>query len=132
MISALPPQEHSFTINVKGSSTGEQFQGSFTYARPTLGTNIEIAKTEAFMKGGAALDEDASIITNILATLRHTLIKYPDWWKEAGFGANMYDVNVVLAIMGECNKFEKERLEKINKATESKDEQANRSKKTVS
>jgi hypothetical protein len=122
MITTLPPQEHSFTIDVEGSSSGERFQGSFTYARPTIGISIEISKTEAFLKGGASLDEDADAVTKMLATLRHTLIKYPDWWKQAGFGTKMYDLNVLLEIMAQCNKFEQERQEKMNKALESKDE----------
>jgi len=123
MISVLPPQEHTFTLDLEGTSSGERFQGSFTYARPTIGTSIEISKTEAFLRGGAPLDEDADAVTRMLATLRHTLIKYPDWWKQAGFGAKMYDLNVLLEIMSQCNKFEQERQAKLNKV-ETKDEQA--------
>jgi hypothetical protein len=53
MFSVLPPQEHSFSIDVVGTKSGQTFQGSFTYSRPTLGLSIEIGKTKAHMLGGA-------------------------------------------------------------------------------
>ncbi len=120
MFSVLPPQEHTFTIEVKGTQSGQTFDGSFTYARPTLGVNIQISKTIAFITGGLPLDEDAKAVVEMLATLRHTIIKAPEWWAKSDCGSQLQDLNVIFAIMKECNDFEKKREMK----PEAKDEQA--------
>lgn len=119
MFSVLPPQEHSFTIEVKGTQSGQTFEGSFTYARPTLGINILIGKSKAFITGGLPVDPDTDAVVEMLATLRHTLVKFPDWWKESEFGSKMQDLNVLFEIMKKCNEFEKSREIKA----EAKDEQ---------
>lgn len=120
MFSVLPPQEHTFTIKVKGSSSGQTFEGSFTYARPTLGVSIEIGKTKAHLTGGLPVDEDTDAVANMISALRHTLVKYPDWWKECVYGANLQDLNVLFDLMKHCNDFEKGRTTKAG----AKDEQA--------
>lgn len=119
MFSVLPPQEHTFTIQVTGIRSGQTFEGSFTYARPTLGTNIQIGKTKAFITGGLPVDPDTDAVVEMLSTLRHTLVNYPDWWKDSEFGSKMQDLNVLFEIMSHCNKFENDR----DKKPEAKDEQ---------
>lgn len=120
MFSVLPPQEHTFTIKVTGNKSGQTFEGSFTYSRPTLGVNIQIGKTKAFITGGLPLDADTDAVVEMLATLRHTIVKFPDWWKESDFGSKLLDLNVLFEIMKQCNEFEKNR----DKKPEGKDEQA--------
>lgn len=121
MFSVLPPQEHTFTIQITGTQSGQTFEGSFTYSRPTLGMNVQISKTKAFILGGLPVDDDADAVVDMMATLRHTIVKAPDWWKESDFGAKLMDLNVLFAIMKECNDFEKKRDEKPEAK---KDEQA--------
>lgn len=121
MFSVLPPQEHTFTIDVIGTSSGERFQGSFTYSRPTLGVSIDIGKTKAFITGGLKVDEDTDAVADMLSTLKHTLVKFPEWWKAADFGTRMYDLNVLFEIMSKCNEFERDRSAKL---AGEKDEQA--------
>jgi len=109
MFSVLPPQEHTFTLSVKGSQSGQTFEGSFTYARPTLGVNIQIGKTKAFITGGLPVDADTDAVVELMATLRHTLVKYPEWWKESEFGSKLLDLIVLFELMQKCNEFEKSR-----------------------
>lgn len=120
MFSVLPPQEHTFTVQIKGSQSGQTFEGSFTYARPTLGVNIQIGKTKAFILGGLPVDADTDAVADMMATLRHTLVKFPDWWKESDYGSKLLDLNVLFDLMKQCNDFEKSRDAK----PEAKDEQA--------
>lgn len=125
MFSILPPQEHTFTIDVKGTKSNQQFTGSFTYSRPTLGISIEIGKTKAFITGGLPVDPDTDAVADMLATLKHTLIKAPDWWKESHSGSKLQDLNVIFDIMKKCNDFESGRTEKLAETIEvKKDEQA--------
>lgn len=122
MFAVLPPQEHSFTIKVVGLKSGQVFEGSFVYARPTLGINIQIGKTKAFILGGLPVDDDTDAVADMMATLKHTLIKFPEWWRESDTGARLQDLNVLFALMKECNDFEKARDQK--KPEVKKDEQA--------
>ena len=121
-IKALPPMEHTFTIKTEGSETGKIFEGTFTYKRPNLRTQSEIAKMKARLNEDLKnLDEDTAFLHGILSKLRHTLTNSPDWWKEEDFGYELYDVNVILDIYTECEKFEREWIEKVWGTEESDD-----------
>lgn len=106
-IKSLPSMESTFTLSVKGSETGQMFDGTFTYRRPNLRVKSEIAKTTARLNADLKnLDEDTKFLHNVLATLRHTLVKSPDWWMTADHGYELYDLNVIFEIYKACSKFE--------------------------
>lgn len=114
MITELPSMNHVFTIDLKGSETGRQFQGTFTYKRPNIRMQSEIAKTAAVLNGGIqGVDEDTIFLHGILATLKHTLIESPDWWKKEDYGYELYDMNVILEIYKSIKKFEEEWMNKV-------------------
>lgn len=114
MISSLPSMLHTFTIDLEGSDTRKRFQGTFTYKRPNIRTQAEIAKTTAFLNGGiAGVDEDTLLLHTIIATLKHTIIESPDWWKKEDFGYELYDINIVFDIYKKVRKFEDEWIAKV-------------------
>lgn len=118
-IKALPSMESTFTLDVKGSETNQAFSGTFTYKRPNLKVKSEIAKTKARLNEDLRnLDEDTQLLHEILATLKHTLIKTPDWWQQADYGYDLYDVNVPIEIYKHCQKFEKEFFDLVWKGDE--------------
>ncbi|NIU02219.1 MAG: hypothetical protein GWN01_15355 [Nitrosopumilaceae archaeon] len=103
----LPNMSHVFTVKIKGEETQKQFEGTFKYQRPNLKVDSEIDKTRALLDGGIkGLGEDIRDLHRILATLRHTIVEYPDWWEDCDFGYELYDLNVVLDIYMETKKFE--------------------------
>lgn len=113
-ISTLPSMETTFTIDVKGSDTGQQFQGSFTYRRPNLRAKSNAAKLAARLNEDLKnLDEDTKFIHDVLANLRHSLIETPDWWQKSDFGMNLYDTNVIFDIYKACVEFENQWTEKV-------------------
>jgi hypothetical protein len=113
-IPTLPPMEHTFTIDVRGSDTGQQFQGSFTYKRPNLRAKSNAAKLAARLNEDLKnLDEDTKLLHSILAELRFSLVQYPDWWQKSDFGLELYDVNVVFDIYRACIDFENSWVEKV-------------------
>ncbi len=114
MFEVLPPQEHTFTIQVQGDRSKQTFEGSFTYSRPTLGVNIQIGRTKALITGGLPVDADTDAVADMLATLRHTLVKSPEWWAKSDHGAKLQDLNVLFELMKRCNDFEKSRDEKLD------------------
>ncbi len=121
-IKTLPSMEHTFLVDTKGSETGQAFQGTFVYKRPNFRIKSEIAKMKARLNEDLKnLDEDTSFLHGIVSNLRHTLIKYPDWWSEADFGYELYDVNVILDIYKECKKFEDKWFEEVWGESEKKD-----------
>ena len=124
-IKTLPAMEHVFTVELKGSGTGQAYAGTFKYKRPTIRIKSDIAKTKAILDGGLELDSDMDFIHNVLASLRHTLVEYPEWWtdKDFGFEIDESDLNVVLDIYKECNEFEKQWFDKVwsDKPSETKE-----------
>lgn len=106
-IKKLPAMEHTFTVEIKGSVTGQIFSGTFTYLKPTIRMKSDIAKTRALLDGGLPLDKDTAFLHEVLAELRHTLIDAPPWWIDKDYGFELRDFNVILDIFKECDEFEK-------------------------
>lgn len=118
-IKALPSMEHSFQIKVKGSETGQLFEGTFSYKRPNLRAKSEISKTAAMLDGGLTnLDEDTQLLHGILARLKHTITSSPEWWAKADYGFELYDVNVILEVYKACNEFENKWIDLVWKGEE--------------
>lgn len=127
-LQVLPPMEHTFSIKVTGSETGQIFEGSFTYKRPNLRTRTNIDKQKAILDGGIPnLDEETKLFHEILSKLKYTIINAPEWWVKSDGGLDLYDLNVVLEINAKTNQFEKDWREKVYLG-ENKNESAGESK----
>lgn len=126
-ITHLPNMEHVFTVKIKGSETGQVYEGTFKYKRPTLRIRSEISKTAALLNGGIlGLDEDTAFTHAIFANLKHTLVETPEWWKKADYGFELYDLNVALDIYKQTQEFEKKWMDQVWKE-ESKEKKAKES-----
>ena len=115
-VTALPSFDHTFTVNIEGTDTKQNFTGTFTYRRPNLRAKSEIAKMTARLNEDLKnLDEDVAFLHNVLATLRYSLSPHDNagWWKNSDYGYNLFDVNVVIDIYKECRKFEDEWFNKV-------------------
>lgn len=113
-ISTLPSMEKTFTLDVKGSDTGQQFQGTFTYKRPNLRAKSNAAKLAARLNEDLRnLDEDTKFTHEVLANLRYCLIQTPEWWQKADFGLELYDTNVIFDIYKACVDFENEWTQQV-------------------
>lgn len=113
-ISTLPSMETTFTLNLKGTDTAKQYDGSFTYRRPNRRAKSEAAKLTARLNEDLKnLDEDTKFVHEVLGTLRFTLVESPEWWAKEDYGLNLYDENVIFEIYKVCMKFEREWTEKV-------------------
>jgi hypothetical protein len=129
-IKALPSMEHVFTVSIKGTDTGQVFDGTFRYKRPNIRKNAEISKTAAILNGGiAGLDEDTRLLHDICATLKHTLMEFPEWWEKSDFGYELHDSNVIFDIYKECMKFEGEWRDKVWASEDKKEDEKKEDKK---
>lgn len=112
--STLPPMDHSFEIQVVGRETGLNWVGKFTYKRPTLGARGRIDVYRARLCGDQeALLPEVIEFHEMVAYLRHTLTAYPEWWKDANFGLDLYDGNVVNEVYNRAMEFEATWKEKV-------------------
>ncbi len=129
-IKSLPSMEHTFTVSIKGTDTGQMFDGTFKYKRPNIRKNSEISRTAALLDGGiVGLDEDTRLLHEVAATLKHTLTEFPDWWEKSDFGFELHDSNVLFEIYRECMKFEKDWRDKVWTSEEPKKEDKKAAKK---
>jgi hypothetical protein len=103
----LPSMEHTFSLEVKGSNTGKVWDGKFTYKRPNLRMQSEIAKTAAKLNEDLKnLDEEMQFLHRVLSVLRHTLIDAPKWWIDSMVGLEVYDANVIFELYKQTQDFE--------------------------
>lgn len=108
-IKSMPSMEHTFLVKIKGSDTGQLWEGSFTYKRPNIRIETQIDKTKAILDGGIpGLSADTQFLHEVLSTLKHTLIDYPKWFEDSDFGYELYDANVIFDIFKQIKTFEKE------------------------
>lgn len=121
-IKALPSMEHTFTVDIKGSDTGQQYAGTFTYKRPNIRAKSEIAKMKARLNESLGVDSDTDFIHEMLAYLRYTLIASDNsqWWVAADHGYNLFDLNVIMDIYKEVKKWDAAWMDKVWVADEKK------------
>lgn len=113
-ITALPSMEHTFTVKIEGNDTKQIWEGTFCYKRPNIRIETEIDKTAAILNGGIpGLTEDTVFLHEVLATLKHTLIKYPEWFEKSDYGYELHDSNVIFELYKETRKFEKDWRDKV-------------------
>lgn len=101
----LPSREFTFLVDIKDSE-GIHRYGDFTYSKPTLRVKSEIEKTVSRLSEGLELSEDMRIVHRVLATLRHTIVDFPKWWEEKGFGMEFDDTLVIFDIFTKIQDFE--------------------------
>lgn len=132
MYSSLPKREKTISIDIVGETTGEHFKDDFV-----VHTVLNMASRHALELEKSRLLGDSlnptRMLSNIsisLATVRHHIIKAPDWWTELGAGSLILDENVILDIYDKIVEAEREWRESIKKkAEDSKKEQEAEDKK---
>jgi len=110
----LPPNEHTFTINVVGEVTKQTSHGSFTCRRVlNLGQRAEADLVEARMNQGLKEIRPATqTLHYVLSQLYVRITKAPAWWinsflpEEGVPGKTLMDLNVISAIFAECMQAE--------------------------
>jgi hypothetical protein len=110
----MPNMEHRFKLQAIGEETGMNWVGDFLYRRPTLQERALIDVMRARLNGDLrTVDVDTQAYNEAISHLRFTLKEYPDWWKDADFGASLYDGNLLIEIYNKCLEFEAEWRKKV-------------------
>jgi hypothetical protein len=108
----LPKNEKEFTVDVeKGDTTSERFKGKFKcVCVQTLKQKAEADLMRARLNGAlpTSLNDDTKMFHLCLSELHNRLLSAPKWFNEASFGADLKDLNVMVAIFNECIEAERE------------------------
>jgi len=113
-LSGLPTMEYSFHVSLKGSNTGEMYEGDFVYKRPNYAQKVESARLTAKLNGDLeTLDPAIKFMNAVLGHLRYTLTEFPKWWENNKFGLELYDDNVIVGIFELTNEFEEKWHESV-------------------
>lgn len=112
---SIPDRDYEFEVNVKGSITGQEYEGKFKSRIPNLRTQAMIAKTYAFYNAGfeATLDAQIKNLHRMAAYLKHTITEAPEWFMHTDYGYDLYDENVVSEIYFKVLKYEEEWLNTV-------------------
>ena len=111
----LPDMEKSFIISLTGEFTRTKFEGEFKCRIPNNETKTKVSKYRAMLNEG--LDDHLDIGTRnyhqMIAYLKYTLVKFPDFWEETNSGMQLYDVNIVEEVYNKVLAFEEEWVSKV-------------------
>ena len=111
----LPKMEFSFDVAVNGNQTNVAYTGTFIYKRPTIGDRSRIDVMNKRLNGDLlTLENETMLFNEAISHLRFTLIEYPEWWKAANLGMDLYDANVVVEIYNKCVDFEEVFMKRLH------------------
>ena len=110
MMKKLPSNENSFNIlDIEGQITKQKYSGNFVSKVPNLRIQAQIAKFRGALNEGV---EDSDIGTrnlhHMIAYLKFVLIEHPGWWKDADFGYELFDMNIIELIYEKAVELEDE------------------------
>ncbi len=111
----VPSREYEFNIEVEGKVSRTTYKGDFKFSIPNLKLKALADKKRAELNGGldAALDPSVLELHYYVAFLRYSLIEAPKWWKEADYGYDLDDFNVVQAVYDKVEEFQKGWMEAV-------------------
>lgn len=110
--------EAEFTVNIPMPGE-EPLRGKFKVKvklsyRDIL--NMDAIRRQLLGPQGGDADGMAALISQGVAKIRVHALETPSWWRDADNGLDFEDINVVLTVLTELNKVEKDYLDDIQKA----------------
>ncbi len=111
----------SFTVDVKGSVTGETYKGLFK-VKPLLSHKDKLRRDEIrrSLLGEKATDasENAQTMASIFSKIYIHVIDAPSWWTNADNGSDLLDEEPVQQVLTEILKIESDQIESVKKQGE--------------
>lgn len=104
----LPDTEHEFSIDLEGETTKTSYSGTFKSRIPNLKMRAAVLKKQEELTGGVTEDIILNNMTYMISHLRATLVEMPDWWKNADYGYELFDLNVVSEVYKKVTDFEED------------------------
>jgi len=116
----MAKNEAEFTVNIPVEGE-EPLRGKFR-VKVKLSykdiLNMDSIRRQLLGPQGGEADGMAALIASSLAKIQVHTLESPSWWKSANNGLEFDDINVVLAVITEINKVEKDHVAALAKAAE--------------
>lgn len=115
MYEALPENDRTFHVDMKGEDTGINYNGTFT-SRCILdmgGKHSEELEKTRLMADYANPSNGLYGIAVTLSKLRARITEAPEWWKQSDGGSTIRDENVILHLFDEVVRLEQEWREEL-------------------
>lgn len=111
----LPDSKGMFQLDIVGTFTKRRFLGEFYCKIPTLRDQSLIAVYESALNGEfpVYLNPGVQKLHKWISYLKFTLTDTPKFWRDANYGFDLNDPNVVEAVYDSVLKFEQEWYEKV-------------------
>lgn len=119
MYESLPKIERSFEFSHVGPLSGKKYDGTFTIkCALNVGAkhSLELEKTR-LMADYTNPSPGLLTIAVSLSTVRHMIIKAPDWWKDSKEGGELLEEDdVVMQLYDKCIEVQKKWREELKSA----------------
>ena len=111
----LPEQTSTFTIDIIGDTTRLPFQGTFSCKILNIKDQAQVRKYLAQLNGGLENSLDIAVLQlhERIAFLRYAITDCPDFWINASYGYELYDVNVIEEVYKKTLEFEENWINQI-------------------
>lgn len=111
----FPNEKTPFQIDVIGSITKKVYRGEFTSKIGNVGTQVSVAKHQAFLAGSDSSNLSTEIlnIIHMISYLKYHLISAPNWWNNADFGFSLKDYNVIKEVYEKVMENEEKWLKEV-------------------
>jgi len=129
----VPDREFTFFIDVEGDSTRKRFRGEFSYRIPNLKAKACADKMRASLNGGHDKHLNPTVLEfhSTISYLKFTITEAPKWWREADWGYELDDYNIVDAVYIKVEAFQKDYNEKLwGSDSDKKEEKPRKTKKS--
>jgi len=115
---AFSNEPQTFTVNVTGETTGEQYPGKFK-VKPML-THRDSLRRDQYRRDligtqGGDAGPRAANIAEIFSKIWSHLLDAPKWWTEAGNGLDLVDEAPAVAVYEAVVKAEKDAYGQLQK-----------------
>lgn len=112
---SLPESEVDFEIDVNGEYSNRPHKGQFRSKILTLRDQALVAKHKAHLNGDIAhqLDLTTLKLHQMISYLKYALKEVPKWWRDADFGYELLDMNVVEAVYNQALDHEEKYLRAV-------------------
>ena len=117
----MAKNETEFAVTIPLGEGEEPLRGKFKVKiklsyRDIL--NMDAQRRQLLGPGGGEADGMAALIASAVSKIRTHALDTPSWWRDAENGLGFDDINIVLTILNELNKVEKDYLDDLKKAAE--------------
>lgn len=108
----------AFTIHVVGSETGKTWAGTFK-TKKFLSYRLKLRRDAIIRELLGETNPQLSVRIDLAAKIADcqvSLVEFPDFWKESGFGLDLEDENLLDTIQGHVTRVQREAVEAVKKA----------------